>query len=124
MEELEPENLTVAQCQREVRKFLEERGWSPRDTEGRYYTVIHAMEELGEVARSITHLESRRAEVQEMRGAAVSTLEELADELADVYFHMLKLADAYGLELSEAFIHKLARNHAKFPLDQFEGMGF
>ena len=47
MQENNPDELTVAQCQREVHQFLLERGWLPRDTEGRYYTMIHAMEEMG-----------------------------------------------------------------------------
>ncbi len=124
MSQESPDNLTVAECQQQVHQFLAERGWLPRDTEGRYYTVIHAVEEMGEVARCVTHLESRRAEVQEIRGAEVATLAELELELADVFFHMLKLADAYGLNLNEAFIKKIQKNQAKFPLEKFGNMGF
>src|SRR3954468_5234854 len=95
--------ITIDAAQADLRRFLDERGWYPSDTEGRYYTTIHMMEELGEMARVITHLESRRAEVQETRQAEVLKLEELKIELGDVFCHVLKIAEAYGLSVEECF---------------------
>ena len=116
--------VTIEAAQADLRRFLDERGWYPSDTEGRYYTTIHMMEELGEMARVITHLESRRSEVQETRQAEVLQLEELKIELGDVFCHVLKLAEAYGLSVEECFLKTMAKNRQKYPLEQFEGMGF
>ena len=55
--------VTIEAAQADLRQFLDERGWYPSDTEGRYYTTIHMLEEFGEMARVITHLESRRSEL-------------------------------------------------------------
>src|SRR5918911_5235565 len=96
--------VTIEAAQADLRRFLDERGWYPSDTEGRYYTTIHMMEELGEMARVITHLESRRAEVQQTRQAEVLKLEELKIELGDVFCHVLKLAEAYSLSVEECFL--------------------
>jgi NTP pyrophosphatase (non-canonical NTP hydrolase) len=119
-----PHPVTIDVAQADLRQFLDERGWYPSDTEGRYYTTIHMMEELGEMARVITHLESRRAEVQETRQAEVLKLEELKIELGDVFCHVLKVAEAYGLSVEECFLKTMAKNRKKYPLEMFEGMGF
>jgi NTP pyrophosphatase (non-canonical NTP hydrolase) len=119
-----PTPVTLDAAQADLRRFLDERGWYPSDTEGRYYTTIHMMEELGEMARVITHLESRRAEVQQTRQAEVLKLEELKLELGDVFCHVLKIAEAYGLSVEECFRQTMAKNRKKYPLAQFEGMGF
>ena len=116
--------ITLDAAQADLRQFLDERGWYPSDTEGRYYTTIHMMEELGEMARVITHLESRRAEVQQTRQAEVLKLEELKIELGDVFCHVLKVAEAYGLSVEECFEKTMAKNRKKYPLEMFEGMGF
>jgi NTP pyrophosphatase (non-canonical NTP hydrolase) len=117
-------DLTVEEAQRQVRQYLNERGWFPKDTEGRYYTMIHAMEEMGELARCITHLESRRAEVHSKNGGTVATLKELEYELGDLFYHLLKIADMYNLNLAHAFKITLEKDYAKYPLELFKDSGF
>jgi len=124
MQEQAEEALTIEAAQADLRRFLDERGWYPADTEGRYYTMLHAMEELGELARVVTHLESRRAEVQTIRNDVVLKQEELIIELGDVFCHVLKLAEAYGVSTEECFRRTMAKNRAKYPLEKFAGMGF
>lgn len=118
------QNTTIAQAQKEVRQYLDERDWFPTDTEGRYYTMIHAMEEFGEVARCVTHLESRRAEVHEKVGGTVTTLRDLEGELGDVFFHLLKIAEAYKLDLAHSFMVTMEKDRAKYPLEKFQNSGF
>lgn len=120
----EKPSLSIREAQLDLRQFLDERGWYPADTEGRYYTMIHAMEELGELARIVTHLESRRAEVQEKRNDTILKREELMIELGDVFCHVLKLAEAYGVSTEECFLQTMAKNRKKYPLETFKNMGF
>ena len=120
----EDKPITIQEAQADLRQFLDERGWYPADTEGRYYTMIHAMEELGELARIVTHMESRRAEVQTIRNEAVLQQDELMIELGDVLCHVLKLAEAYGVSTEDCFRRTMAKNRAKYPLEKFKDMGF
>ena len=41
--------------------------------------------------------------------------EHLAEELADTYVYLLKLADAYGIDLTEAALSKMDKNELKYP---------
>ncbi|MEI6045766.1 MAG: MazG-like family protein [Chloroflexota bacterium] len=114
--------MTIREAQADLRQFLDERGWFPTDTEERYYTMLHAMEELGELARVITHLESRRAKIQAQRNDVVLQHEDLILELGDVFCHVLKLAEAYGVSTEESFQRTMAKNRAKYPLDKFKDL--
>ena len=74
--------------------------------------MIHAMEELGELARIVTHLESRRAEVQTIRNEAVLQQAELMIEARKTFDN-----NPRGLEISDEIynrrfeIAKLIRSH-------------
>jgi dCTP diphosphatase len=39
----------------------------------------------------------------------------LADELADTYVYLTKIADAYGIDLVEAALSKMDKNEKKYP---------
>jgi NTP pyrophosphatase (non-canonical NTP hydrolase) len=47
--------------------------------------------------------------------------EALADEMADVLMYLLLLADAAGIDLSEAVVVKLAKNERKYPVGRCHG---
>jgi len=47
--------------------------------------------------------------------------EALRDELADVFFSVLLLAHELKVDLGEAFLRKLAKTGAKYPVDKSKG---
>lgn len=111
-------DLTVKEAQEKVEKFLKERNWFPSDRNGKYYTLGHAMEEMGEVARCITLLESRRCEVLDKDCNEV--LLNLKKELGDLMYHVFKIALAYGIDMEDAFEHMMKKNTEKFPAEKFK----
>jgi len=48
-------------------------------------------------------------------------LSEAADEIADVAVYVMNLANALGIDLSEAILAKIAKNAAKYPADEYRG---
>lgn len=88
------------------KKTAKRRGWdgeSPRDT------MLLLTEEIGELARAV-----RKAEGLE-RDAGYSGIS-VAEELADVQLYLVHLANALGIEISEAVTDKEIKNaerHAK-----------
>lgn len=46
----------------------------------------------------------------------------LADELADVYVYLLKLADSFGIDLVAAAQKKMRKNAAKYPVRKARGL--
>jgi len=49
-------------------------------------------------------------------------LNELPDELADVLFCLIKLADKYNINLLDALDNKMQQNREKYPIDKAKGI--
>jgi NTP pyrophosphatase (non-canonical NTP hydrolase) len=47
--------------------------------------------------------------------------ENIADELADVFYWLLLLAEHYGIDLEKALKEKMKKNEAKYPVDKAKG---
>ena len=47
--------------------------------------------------------------------------DQLPDELADVYYCLLYLADLYRVDLNSALESKLKKNDVKYPVEKFKG---
>jgi len=86
--------MRISEYQRWLEEWDRARGWhrvSPS------HTLIHAMEEMGEVARLVLQLEGYKgAESPE------AVREELATELSDLFVFLFKLAYQCGIDVEEA----------------------
>jgi NTP pyrophosphatase (non-canonical NTP hydrolase) len=93
--------MQVGEYQRWLQAWDEARGW---DRVSPSHTLVHAMEELGEVARLILQWEGYKdAESAELLHS------ELEEELSDVFVFLFKLAYQTGVDVEAA----LARGQAK-----------
>lgn len=100
--------------QRMVVKFRDERDWkqfhNPKDLA--ISLVLESTEFLEHFqwkteAETIEHLKNRKAEVDE--------------ELADVLYWVLLIANDLNINLDEAFVKKMVQNQAKYPITKAKG---
>jgi NTP pyrophosphatase (non-canonical NTP hydrolase) len=103
----------LSDFQKEVEQLLKERNWFPHDNLTRYYTLSQLMEEVGEVARCVTLIESNRDKVS--KPSKDEALENLKLELGDVLWNVLKLASAYNIELDESIRNTINKVKEKYP---------
>lgn len=75
-------------------------------------TLVHALEEMGEVAREVLYLEGYR-EPDDLEGRRAL----LAAELADCLTFLFKLAYQYGIDMEAALIANQDKANARFPVD-------
>jgi NTP pyrophosphatase (non-canonical NTP hydrolase) len=47
--------------------------------------------------------------------------QEISEELADTLYFILRFAQKYNIDLSDAFHKKMEKNIEKYPLDKFKG---
>ena len=74
------------------------------------HTLIHALEELGEVARLVLQWEGyKQAESAEQLHA------ELEEELSDVFVFLFKLAYQTGVDVEAALARGQAKAEARYP---------
>ena len=94
--------------------FREARDWA--QFHGLKDEVLSLLSEAGELAELFRWYEGERlaVHVQERK-------EDVADELADVLYWTLLLAHDVGVDLTEAFERKMAKNEAKYPVASSRG---
>jgi NTP pyrophosphatase (non-canonical NTP hydrolase) len=76
------------------------------------HTLLHALEELGEVSKLVQIIEGYRAE-------GTTTLDQVRDELAlelsDLQVMLFKIAYLCGIDMEEAMIRGQQKANARFP---------
>ena len=86
---------------------IDARGW---DRVAPAHTLVHAMEEMGEVARLVLQWEGyKEAESQEKLQA------ELTEELSDLFVFMFKLAYQTGVDVETALARGQAKADQRYP---------
>ncbi len=101
---------TIADLKETVQRFVSERRWEPYHSPKNLAMAL-AVEaaELMEPFLWLEADESRRLPDDPAR------LQAVADELADVAYLLLNLCLSVGVDLSDAFTAKMARNAVKYP---------
>ena len=110
------EQTSVQQLRQQVQTFVDQRQWN------RYHTprnlvmaLVVEVAELMELFQWRTDQEAARIMEQPQVAEAVQ------DELADVLCYVLALANTLSIDLSTALKNKMAKNQAKYPVEQYRG---
>lgn len=98
-----------ALLKKRIARFAAERKW------GKYHVpknlamaMVKEAAEVVEIFQWLTPAEAKR--LDPARRA------HLAEELADTYVYLLKLADSFGISLDEAALSKMDKNEKKYPV--------
>lgn len=108
------DKTTIHELQEKVVAFRDARDWkqfhNPKDL------AISLLLEAGEV---LEHFQWKNAD--EMAKHVVDKKEDVGEELADVFYWILLIANDLDIDLAEAFNKKLAKNEAKYPKEKASG---
>ncbi len=112
------ETTTLAQLKGEIAAFVAKRDWSRNhDLKSLAASVSIEAAELLEHFQWLDRGESLALAEDDARRA------EVADELADVLIYLLQFANVAGIDVSDAFRTKMARNALRFPVGLPWGSG-
>ncbi len=102
--------MKISEYQRWLQAWDEARGFDKADPG---LTLVHAMEELGEVAREVLFLKGYKQDAwpEEHREA-------LAQELADTIVFLFKLGYQFGIDMEAAMLQLQERVDRRFPEDE------
>jgi dCTP diphosphatase len=96
-----------------IRRFVDERGWSRfHDPKNLAMALSGEAGELVAIFQWLTPDESEQVPDDEVLIARAR------EEIADVAIYLLLLADALGVDLTEAIREKLALNALRYPVDK------
>jgi NTP pyrophosphatase (non-canonical NTP hydrolase) len=101
-------DTTLAELQKVVQKFCEERDWDPfHGPKDLAIGLVTEASELLEIFRFV-----REKDLGEVLKAKRG---EIADELADSLYFILRFAQLYKIDLSRSMASKMKKNAVKYP---------
>jgi len=107
--------MDLNQIQADLAKFAQDRDW------GQFHSVrnlcLALMGEVGELAELLQWVDDN--DISEF--LASGGRERLGEELADVLFYLVRVADVAGVDLSSAVQAKLEENSLKYPVEKSKG---
>lgn len=105
---------SLSELQSIIRRFVDERDWdqfhNPKDL-----SISLALE----AAEVMEHFQWKNSE--EMAKHSVEKRDEVGEELADVFYWVLLLANKLDIDLVDAFKQKMVKNQAKYPVAKARG---
>ncbi len=106
------ETRTIREAEDRVGEFCEQRNWdqfhNPKDLA------------IGIATESSELLELFRFKTPEECGAMLSDVKQkqrVCDELADVFYFVLRFAQMNGIDLYDSLTEKIAKNNEKYPVN-------
>ncbi|HLC50022.1 MAG TPA: nucleotide pyrophosphohydrolase [Candidatus Nanoarchaeia archaeon] len=106
---------TVDNLKNKVKEFSEDRDWdkfhNPKDLA------------IGIITESSELLEHFRFKSNEESEIIIKTKKgEISEELSDIFYFVLRLAQKYDIDLSEELNKKLQKNSEKYPIEKSKGI--
>lgn len=98
-----PCNGTIADYQHYIRAVLTKRGFINQSVDTRFTLLV---EEVGELAKSLRKMNNEKVDIN-------SRITNVHEELADVLFVLISIANKLDIDLSEAFVNKEELNNLK-----------
>jgi len=110
------EQTTLAELRRLMAAFVQERQWEQ----------FHAPKNLAmslaiEAAELMEHFQWQTVEESREIAKRPDALAAVGEELADVMCYLLAMANATGIDISDAVRAKMIRNAEKYPAEEFRG---
>jgi dCTP diphosphatase len=110
----EKSDESLKNLQKAIRKFCDDRDWdqfhNPKDL-----SISLALE----AAEVMEHFQWKNTE--EMESHVKKNKKEVGDELADVFYWVLLLANKLDIDLVSAFKEKMLKNAEKYPIEKSKG---
>lgn len=110
------EERKIQEIKETIKEYCEERDWNQ----------FHNAKDLAiglsiETSEILEHFRFKSNEEIEEMFNNLEKKEEIGDEMADVLFFLVRLAQKYDVDLAEAFDRKLEKSRKKYPIEKCKG---
>ncbi len=106
----------LQELKEKVRRFCEERDWD------QYHNAKElAIGIITESSELLEHFRFKSEKEIENMFNSKEKRESISEELVDVLYFILRLAQKYNIDLTTEFNKKLEKNYKKYPIDKIKG---
>ncbi len=114
---MEDSEATVGELKQKVSKFCRERDWgqfhNPKDL---------SLGIITEAAELVEHFRFRSEKEIEGFFKNPGKKHEISEELADVFWFVLRMAEKCDIDLSQSLQEKISKNEERYPAEKFKGV--
>ena len=108
--------MDYKKIENEIKQFVEDRDWdkfhSPKNL---------AMALSVEASELVEIFQWQEKDDFKLEKFAKNTFESTKDEVADIFYYLIRLCDKMNINLEEAFFEKMEKNKKKYPSKKFKG---
>jgi NTP pyrophosphatase (non-canonical NTP hydrolase) len=108
-------DTTLDYCKQVIAGFISERDWDqfhhPKEV------ALSLNVEAGELLEIFQWTRASRDEIR----ADPEVMEEIRDEVADVFGYLLDLASRLDIDITQAYLKKMDKNRKKYPIHKSKG---
>lgn len=106
-------DTNVEYLKQRVKEFIDERSWN------KYHTPKNLIQAIGiEVAELSELFLFKEPKIDEvLKDPAL--MEEIGDEVADIFIYLLSFINTLGIDLTEVFLRKMKKNNQKYSTEEF-----
>jgi len=110
---LDDDNTSVSFFKKEVQKFVRNRNWT------KFHTPKNLIQALGIEVSELSEIFLFKDISLRTIKSDKKLLENISDEIADVFIYLVSLANSINLDLTGAFTKKMEKNKEKYSLEEF-----
>ncbi len=106
-------NTSVSFFKKEVQKFVRDRNWT------KFHTPQNLIQALGIEVSELSEIFLFKDISLKTINSDYDLLENISDEIADVFIYLVSLVNSINLDLTSAFTKKMEKNKDKYSLEEF-----
>jgi len=106
----------INELKEKIKKFCDERDWDQFHNAKDLATAL-----IIEAAELLEHFRWKTPQEEKALFDNPEKKKHIEDEMADVLYFLIRLAQRFDIDLSEALDKKMEENNKKYPIDKFKG---
>ncbi len=110
------EQITITELKQKIKLFCEERDWD------QYHNAKElAIGVITEAAELLDPFRFKSPQEVDAMFKDSQKREQISEEMAAVFYFLIRLAQKYDIDLSSELVRKLEKNHKKYPVNKAKG---
>jgi len=106
-------NTSVSFFKNKVQKFVRDRNWT------KFHTPKNLIQALSIEVSELSEIFLFKDISLETINSDKELLENISDEISDVFIYLISLVNSMNLDLTSAFIKKMEKNKDKYSVEEF-----
>ena len=106
----------IIELKEKISKFCKDRDWDKIHT-----TKDLAIGVVTEASELLDHFRFKSDDEIHAMFKNPTKREDISDEIADITYFVMRIADRYGIDVSEAVENKTKKNAEKYPIEKAKG---